>query len=294
MLVSVVLLLCVPLLADSFVLTGNYLQVGVSNSGGLIDDAGTVGVRFDPSGTGTFNAQDFLLPGVPWEGYSLGEALDPAAGYDVPNGLGNPFNMVTTDTSAGSTLSAESIGFWAQANLNIIQELSFDTNSNTINFDVEFFPGVLPTEIDPDIPPIAYARFLDPDQDVNLAGGTYSTLNTIPSATEVVAVGPITGWYIKITDLTGGGVPSIQPGGVPGPSDPFVLFLGGNAGNGDHEIAMAWGVPLLFDGIGPAQDNGVHIRFSYEFGVQPIPEPCTMSLLAMGAVGLLGLRRRTK
>jgi hypothetical protein len=86
----------------------------------------------------------------------------------------------------------------------------------------------------------------------------------------------------------------VQPGGVPGPVDPYVLYLGGNAGDGDNEIAMAWGVPLLLDGGGPVPLDGLgpHIHYTYTLGT--VPEPGTLSLLSMGAIGLLGLRRRRK
>jgi len=36
------------------ILAGNYLRVGVNNSGGLIDSAFTVGINYDSTGTGTW------------------------------------------------------------------------------------------------------------------------------------------------------------------------------------------------------------------------------------------------
>jgi hypothetical protein len=59
--------------AATFDMTGPYLNVGISNTGGLIDDNYNVGLQFDPTGKANFtNAPDILKPGSPFEFYAVG------------------------------------------------------------------------------------------------------------------------------------------------------------------------------------------------------------------------------
>jgi len=47
------------------ILQGNYLRVGVNDSGGLIDSNFIVGIDYDKNGTATPTGFDFLKPGNP-------------------------------------------------------------------------------------------------------------------------------------------------------------------------------------------------------------------------------------
>ena len=49
--------------AATFILEGNVLRVGVSNTGGLIDDGFTVGIDYDKDGT-TWTTYDFSNPAL--------------------------------------------------------------------------------------------------------------------------------------------------------------------------------------------------------------------------------------
>ncbi len=280
------------LFADTFVLTGNYLKVGVSNSGGLVDDNLLCGIQYDPLGGGSFGVFDYFLPGEPFEFWSVG-VNDPLAGEVVKvvtnNGdWGDPFGMTTTDTSSGSTLSAHTTGSWIDAGLGldvgIVQGLSFDVNGDVISFHTALtnngqsaFDG-------------AFARGGDPDQDVNLYGGlpynTVQTINSIPAANDVRAVGPFSGFSIDLTDDQGGGVPSID---VEWNTNPFYLFYSPpNDGFGDNSINIAWGGTIN-------AGQTVDLYYSYRLGrEEPIPEPGTLSLLGLSLCSLLGLRRRRK
>ena len=52
--------------AATFILEGNVLRVGVSNTGGLIDDGFTVGIDYDKDGTATWTTYHFLQPRSPF------------------------------------------------------------------------------------------------------------------------------------------------------------------------------------------------------------------------------------
>jgi len=207
--------------AANFTLTGNYLNVGINDAGGLIVPGSYitangygvgVGLQFDPTGLGNFPAPgagtDFLSPGIPFEFYSIGinGVNMGAAGYTnsyVPGG--NTFGMTTVDTSAGSLLSAISYG--AVDGLAIATQLAyFDKNAKSIYFDVNFVNTTSSAMS------VVYARGLDPDQDF-YTYGTYATNNsigTIGGKAVVTAVGPISGLSIQIQDLSGGGVASVN------------------------------------------------------------------------------------
>jgi hypothetical protein len=282
------------LFADSFVLTGNYLKVGVSNSGALINDDASVGIQYDPTGGGSFGAFDYLTPGIPCEYWSIG--IDYGADPSVSSGNatlfsdfgltnGNPLNMVTTNTSVGSTLSAKSVGTWDAFDIGVTQDLWFDANESTIHFHTAITNNNLDSLLLG-----AFARGADPDQDSYISGP--QTNNSIPAANEVMAVGPSSGYSITLIDDQGqGGVPSIHAQWTSDNPDPFFFYnTPPNDGNGDNSINMAWGGTI---------DAGqtVDIYYSYELGGPKnpsVPEPCTMSLLGLSLCGLLGLRRRRK
>lgn len=287
-----VLALCGIGNADSFVLTGNYLNVGINDAGGLIstgshiNESGFpigVGLQFDPTGTGTFPAQgagtDFLSPGVPFQFYSIGinGSNLGAAGYPNAYVPGNTFNMTTTNTSSGSTLSATSIGS-VDGLLISSQVTYFNKSATNIHFSVDF----INTTASP--LSVVYANGLDPDQDL-YTYGTYATNNsigTIAGKAVVTAVGPYSGLGIQIQDYTGGGIASVNNW----ETNPYTLLAGGNVGNGDNQIAMAWNLGTL------APFTSKELDFSYNLSAVPLPP--ALLLFAPGLLGLIGIRKRFK
>ncbi|MBI5237580.1 MAG: putative Ig domain-containing protein, partial [Deltaproteobacteria bacterium] len=225
------------------ILEGNVLRVGVSNTGGLIDDDFTVGIDYDKNGTAAWTAFDFLKPGSPFEFYSIGvDNLYDAAGYDS----GDAFGATTTNTSSGSALSALTTGSFN--GLDIRQAMTFLKDSGVIEFTITLTNSSGTTMTN-----LAYARGMDPDQDVYAAGGN-DTINDIPRSDLVTATAPVTNWTIGIRDVIGGGVPSVDSGWD---SNPYNLFIQHNDGNGDYTINMAWSKATL------APNESWVIRFQY-------------------------------
>jgi len=275
---AVVALAAGPVQATSFVLDGNYLRVGVSNSGGLIDDAFTVGIDYDNTGSATWSTWDFLKPGTPWEFYSIGyNGVWNNAGYL----LGNPFGATSTDTSAGSINSARTVG--AYGPLAFQQEMAYADGSGWIDFRV-----TLTNTADFAVTDIVYARGLDPDQDV-YAGGGYDTTNVIVDGNLVTASAPVTDWTIAIfSNSAYPHAPSIDSYWS---TDPYYLFnTPPNDGYGDNTINMAWWIGTLGSG------ESAEITFQYRVAETQegtiIPEPVTMAGLLIGIAGLGGYIRR--
>jgi hypothetical protein len=307
--VSVMLALGATAQAASFTLTGNYLNVGISDSGATVTDtavgyvslppAGTVGIQFDPTGTGTFpQARDFVVPGITFEYFSIGVggANYMANGAYLTGGQGNgyqinnPMGTSSTNLSAGSQFASTISGVFAVNGLPLsyTQKVFFDQNSQRINFSVD----ILNTSASQTATNVVYARGLDPDQD---QPQTNQTSNS-KTANSVTAAGlpQYSNLFISIVDNTKTqfGVPSIQaPNTDPNsywPIDPYTILGGGLAGPiyADDSINMAWNIGKL----GPGQSY--EIDFYYQVGAVPVPP--TVILLGSGLLGLAGLRFRRK
>jgi len=266
--------------AATFDMAGPYLNVGISNTGGLIDDNLNVGLQFDKTGTSNFtNAPDILTPGTPFEFYAVGiNGVDKGA-----NGFlfqPNPnYAMTTTQVAPliGSTVGT--VG--GVAGLAITTQTTV-VSGKAVLFNVDFinYTGAPMT--------VQYARGLDPDPDY-AQYESFSTINSI-SAGKVTALGPLSGIAISIVDLTGGGVPTIQAYGTGAfgwATDLATLSIpqaAGNYGNADSSINMYWNLGT----IAPYQSK----ELSFEYEVSAVPLPPSLMLFAPGLFGLVGLRKR--
>lgn len=267
--------------ATTFTMAGDYLRVGVSDSGGLIDDGFVVGIDYDITGTSSWTTFDFLKPGSPFEFYAIGYAgSGTAAGYSH----GNSFGASSTNTSAGTMNSGTTVGTYSA--LSFQQDLWYADDSGFIDFHVTLTNTSATAVSD-----VVYARGLDPDQDV-YAGGGYPTTNIIPSGDMVYGSAPVTDWTIAIfSDSPYAHTPSIR---ADWSSDPYSLLTSQDDGYGDWTINMAWDIGTLNPG------ESAEIYFQYRIaetqgGVEPvIPEPMTMLAIGMGIAGLAGYVRKRK
>jgi hypothetical protein len=262
----------VAALAVDVLLQGDFLQVGVNESGGLIDNSISFkGIRFDPTGTGAYTPADFLTPGTPFEGYlfSINGGTPVAGGFSQ----GNPAAFSTTDKSVPplhATLSTSIGGV-------IINQLTyFDTTSSSIHFSLDVLNTTSSTIT------FAYARGIDPDQDANQFD-SFETVNTIGTG-KVTAFGPLTQFAISIIDLTGDGVPSIVGSW---PTDNLAALVVGTGGalSGlyeDDAIYMAWNYTIAAN---------VSKEIDWEYKIERVPEPSILLLLGAGLIGLAGVRR---
>ena len=265
--------------AATFDMAGPYLNVGMSNTGGLIDDHYNVGLQFDPTGTGNFtNAPDILTGGTPFEFYAV-----------AINGVDEGPNGFTFQPNTNYAMTTTSAGPLFASTAGVVGGLAISTQTAVVSgkevlFNVDFinFSGA-PMNVQ-------YARGLDAKPDYEL--GSSSTVNSI-SAGMVTALGPLTGVAISIVDLSGGGVPTIQAptsGGYGWATSLATLSIpmkAGNYGDSDSSINMYWNLGTI------PNLASKDISFAYELSaVTPVPLPPALLLLAPGLAGLAAARSR--
>lgn len=283
---STLALMLQPLQAADAILNGNYLRLGVNDSGALIDSGFTVGIDYDKTGTSTWTGFDFLKPGTPFEFFSVGYNN---SWEDFGYWTGGLTGSATTDTSAAGVLSTSTAGgSWGL--LAIAQTLSYPVGGGIVNFAV-----TLTNTGTEALENVVYGRGLDPDQDV-YAGGGYPTTNSIVNGNLVTGSAPVTDWTIGIfTDSAYAHTPSIQSGWD---TNPYNLQNPRDDGYGDWTINMGWNVGTLGAG-----DSAV-ITFQYRVAetkdevVVPggrVPDTAsTFAILGATLLGLAGIRRKIR
>lgn len=269
----------VPAFADSFVLEGNNLRVGVGSSGALVDDSiavvssgllgghrGAVGVQY--------RGVDLIMPGTPFQFYAIG--ADGQYGIASNDGaVGNSFATVTTNTSSGGRLSALTTGSYGA--IGFTQKLSFDKGAYVISYDITLTNAGTDTLSD-----VVFATGFDPDQDYSDFFEAFETENSIRTGM-VNAYGPNAGWGIAIV---GDGNATISSSWD---TDPYLLLTPINDGYGDNTINMGWRIGDLA--------AGQSATISYDYAITDadgnvVPEPSTMILLGSGLTALVVFRKK--
>ena len=309
--------------ADDVILAGKYIELGLNNSGSVIDSNFTVGIKIDPSGTGNFsNPADFIEPGTPYEFYSLsyngqpgtygvGSYNDSGGGFSyTSNTSGTPVSgSNTTDTSSGGvTSTGPSSGLFGSTQtdtstqtsgllsattsatygkVGITQNVSFDANSGFIDFAVT----LTNTSTDA-LTNLIYARGLDPDQDVYV-GGPYSTVNNIVSPDLVTGYGATSDYTIGIfNESSWAHHDSIVPDWPEANPGYLLTDPTDTSDYGDYSINMAWDIGDLAGGQSATIDFQYRVATTHSV-VDNVPDTgATVALLGISLAALVMVRRR--
>jgi hypothetical protein len=266
--------------ASAVVLSGNYIQLGVNAGGSLIDFGTLTGLKYDPTGTGTFGAVDFLAPGASFSFNSIGVSGNYAvAGGGSPT---NPFHSATVDASeaVGFPFAVTKNGFYG--GLDIKQVLFFDYSSSTIHTTVTFTNKTGGTVHD-----VTYGTGLDPNQDANLNGNN-ATQNAIQGQgvnASVSATGAASGYVLRLANTTGWAAnASISPYQA-WETNPYHLASNMmSAGNGDNTINLGYSLGNF--------SAGQQKTIGYDYILSAVPEPETYAMMLAGLILLQFLARR--
>lgn len=272
--------LAAPAWAAPVTVEGNFIRLGVSDSGALIDHTTFTGIQFDPTGSGNFSgAIDYLTPGTPFAFYSLGVngAFDTAGALAFGN---NPFGATTVNLAppGASPNILTSGGMFG--GLGFTQVLSFDLSSRTIQARLTF-TNISGTALEN----VAYAVGFDPDQDIDYPGSeAFDTDNRVDGQganASVTAIGPVLRYGITLAN-TSGWANTFASARNDRETNPYILAGSGvDDGFGDAELTLGYNLGAF----APGEQKSI----GYEYALfTAIPEPGVLPLMFAGllAIGL--------
>lgn len=294
-----------PAMAAPLILTGNYMQVSISDYGTFgMNTTSSPAFIHDPSGTGTFDPNyDYIAPGVPHDGFSINSdqtGFRENANYSYSN-LG--FNSPSLLTGTGYDNAAT----WTGGNSYV--EI---TNSYFFNNGDERILITSQITALSDLTNLAFARSVDPDSDSRSHG--YAETNNqrgndlFGPDDFIGSAGAISGYTLAIVNVDDAGfahTTSINYSCCNNINPYDVLnHSGGDMGlssYGDHGLNLAYMIGDLSAG------SSVTLTYAYAVGERisdtggptlpgdVIPEPATWGMMILG-FGLVGgaMRRQRR
>jgi hypothetical protein len=274
------------------VLSGNYVQAGVNDSGTLGSGGWTSpGILYDPTGTSSYGVNDYLTPGTPWEGFYVGSTETGIVGNNNNGGGSITATALATDSSAGSSNQASWSGSYGGL-FDISHIYQFNDGDARINISTTITAlGNLTN--------LSFLRTLDPDPDVNTYGSFYTQnsrgTGSLAPNDYVYALGPSTGLPISL--YSNSSVTHNTGISSDWSTDPNFYLAGTDNGNGDYTIGLAFFIDSLSLG------QSVTLNYAYVMGnslatidVPPVatPIPAALFMFAPGILGLFGYEKRRK
>ncbi|PZQ57805.1 MAG: hypothetical protein DI570_19500 [Phenylobacterium zucineum] len=250
--------------AQSLVLQGDYLKIGV-NDKGTLGTGGTTrpGILYDGTGTGTFNPNyDYLTPGSPMEGFVLVGSTSGGAFTATNSNASLGSAQVTgtlTDYSGvahgGETFDQRAV--WTGtygSTLGVTHDYRFNSNGQQLQI-------VTTITAMTDITGLKFVRFTDPDA-VAAPGDTSATNNfqgngSVAGTDLIYAEATVSKYVIGLYSND----PTPHVTGAPGFTAAPAGYLAGTfLGNGDYTIGMAFTYGDLMNGA------SLTLNYSYIFG----------------------------
>ncbi len=300
-----------PAMATPVVLTGNYVQVGISDHG-TFGSNGNADPAFvhDPSGTGTFNPNfDYIAPGSPHDGFSMisdqfGFQSNDNYGTLGIGGFNNDFGTASPTLLTGAAANGfTNAASWTGSNgfVEITNSYFFNTGDQRV---------IVKSKITAltDLTSLAFGRSVDPDSDSRSYGTANSNNqrgNSLFSADDFIgSAGSVSGLTLALVNLDDGGfahTTSIN-GSCCSNINPYdvLAHTGGDLGltsSGDHGLNLAYSIGRL------AKDGSVTLSYAYAVGDKigstggdgAVPEPATWAMMLAG-FGIIGgtMRRRQR
>lgn len=287
-----------PVMAQGVTLTGDYLQVSVSNSGtfGLRGNSRPAFVH-DPTGSGTFDlSTDYIAPGVPHDGFSLvSDQFDFSQSNNVfgINDFGTNLPSILVGAAARGYANAVSWSGALGGFLSITNSYFFNPGDERVLVETSI------TALS-DLTSLAFARSVDPDSgtttSINQRGNVSLGINdfigseSVANGRTLALVNINSAGYEHTTQINSACCNNINPYDV-------LNHTGGDLGlssTGDHGLNLAYRIGSLSSG------STATIQYAYAAGLGlddievpgAVPEPSTwaMMLLGFGFIGA-GMRR---